>query len=109
MQNIKQQRAGGDVDAALHEMADGLYKAGIMDRTTMREFDQACLAPVRLLTSREIKALRLREKASQAVFATYLNVRADTVAAWEQSKTKPDGTALKLLSLVEQHGLSYIA
>src|SRR5690554_17958 len=109
MQNIKQARTGDDVDAALHEMADGLYKAGIMSRTTMREFHQPCPAPIRSLTSSEIKALRLREKASQSVFATYLNVRADTVAAWEQSKTKPDGTALKLLSLVEQHGLRYIA
>ena len=56
MQNTNQKRAGGDVDAALHELADGLYKAGIMSRTTMREFDQTCPAPIRSLTSREIKA-----------------------------------------------------
>jgi len=35
----------------------------------MREFDELCLTPVRLLNAKEIRALRLRENASQAVFA----------------------------------------
>lgn len=109
MEKVAKRKAKSDIDAALHDMAAGLYKVGIMDRKTMREFDEACLSPIRPLTAQDIKAIRLKEKASQAVFATHLNVRSDTVAAWEQSKTRPDGTALKLLNLVEQHGLSYIA
>lgn len=40
-----------------------------------REFHALCLTPVRPLTPEEIRALRLREAASQAVFARDLNVR----------------------------------
>jgi DNA-binding transcriptional regulator YiaG len=46
-----------------------------MDRTTMRKFDAMCLTPVRPLKPKDIRALRLREGASQAVFARYLNVK----------------------------------
>ena len=47
-----------------HEMAEGLYDAGIIDATTMREFDVLCL-PIEKLSPRQIKRLRLREKVSQ--------------------------------------------
>lgn len=30
----------------LHETAQGLHAAGVMDTTTMREFDALCLPPV---------------------------------------------------------------
>ena len=60
--------------ASIHETAIDLHAAGIMDKQTMRKFDEACLTPVRALTPAEIKALREREGASQAVFARYLNV-----------------------------------
>jgi len=39
----------------------------------MREFDATCLAPVRPMPAADIRALRMREGASQAVFARYLN------------------------------------
>jgi len=60
--------------ASIHETAEGLHAAGVMDKRTMREFDELCLTPVRPLKPKEIRALRLREGASQAVFARYLNV-----------------------------------
>ena len=47
---------------------------GVMDKRTMREFDELCLTPVSPLTADEIRALRLREEISQAVLARYLNV-----------------------------------
>lgn len=31
---------------AIHESAHGLYDAGVIDATTMREFDVLCLPPV---------------------------------------------------------------
>ena len=45
----------------------------------MRAFDVMCLTPVKPLTAAQIRKIRVREKASQAVFARYLNVtdRAD--------------------------------
>jgi putative transcriptional regulator len=35
------------VMASVHETAKGLHSSGIMDKKTMREFDDLCLTPVR--------------------------------------------------------------
>jgi len=35
--------------ATVHETAEGLHEAGIMDKRTMREFDELCLTPVKPL------------------------------------------------------------
>jgi putative transcriptional regulator len=76
-----------------------------MDTTTMREFDALCLPPVRILSAAQIKRLCIRNKASQAVFAAYLNTSPSTVQQWEQGQKKPNGPSLKLLNLIEQKGL----
>ncbi len=95
--------------ASLHETAEGLHAAGIMDKRTMREFDDLCLTPVRPLKPKEIRALRLREGASQAVFARYLNVTTGLVSQWERGDKHPSGSSLKLLTLVAQKGLAAVA
>ena len=46
--------------ASVHETAEGLHAAGVMDKRTMREFDELCLTPVQALKPREIRAFRLR-------------------------------------------------
>jgi putative transcriptional regulator len=89
----------------VHETAKGLHKAGVMDKQTMREFDALCLAPVKNLSAAQIRRIRKRNKASQAVFAAYLNTSPSTVQKWEQGQKKPNGPSLKLLNLVEQKGL----
>jgi len=89
----------------VHETARGLHEAGVMGARTMREFDALCLPRVKNLTAAQIKRLRLKNKASQAVFAAYLNTSASTVQKWEQGRKKPNGPSLKLLSLVQQKGL----
>ena len=91
--------------ASVHETVEGLYGAGVMGKRTMREFDDLCLTPVLPLKSREIRALRLREGASQAVFARYLNVTTGLVSQWERGEKRPQGTSLKLLTLVLKNGL----
>ncbi|MBY0544902.1 MAG: DNA-binding transcriptional regulator [Gammaproteobacteria bacterium] len=93
----------------VHTSANGLYEAGLVDTTTMREFDALCLPPVKNLTPSEIKKIRLREKLSQAVFAMYLNISPSTVKKWETGEKHPSGASLKLLNLVYQHGLSIVA
>jgi putative transcriptional regulator len=95
--------------ASIHETAEGLHVAGIMDKQTMRKFDEACLTPVRPLTAAEIRALREREGASQAVFARYLNVTTGLISQWERGEKHPQGTSLKLLSLVARNGLGTVA
>jgi putative transcriptional regulator len=47
----------------------------------------------------EVRALRERVNASQAVFARYLNVSTRLVQAWEADRRHPEGAALRLLEL----------
>jgi len=95
--------------ASIHETAEGLYKAGVMSKLTLREFDELCLTPVRPLPPKKIRQLRLREGASQAVFARYLNVSTGLISQWERGQKRPQGASLKLLNLVAQKGLNSVA
>ncbi len=95
--------------AAVHEAAIGLAEAGLMSKRTMRKFDEMCLTPVRDMTPDDIRALRLREQASQAVFARHLNVTTGLVSQWERGEKRPRGAALKLLTLVAKNGLGAVA
>lgn len=98
-----------DALAAVHETALGLHEAGVMDKRTLKEFDALCLTPVEELTPEEIRQIRLREKASQAVFARYLNVTTGLVSQWERGEKRPRGASLKLLTLVARKGLQAVA
>ena len=95
--------------AAVHETAHGLAEAGVVAKRTMRAFDDMCLTPVEEMTPQEIRALRMRENASQAVFARYLNVTASLVSQWERGEKRPRGASLKLLALVAKNGLGAVA
>lgn len=95
--------------ASVHETAEGLHDAGVMDKRTLRKFDELCLTPVKPLQPEEIRALRLRERASQAVFARHLNVTTGLVSQWERGEKHPQGASLKLLSLIAKNGLEAIA
>jgi putative transcriptional regulator len=90
-------------------MARGLYELGALDTKTMREFRLFRVEEPKLYTAYEIKRLRLKEKASQAVFAAYLNTSVSTVQKWEIGDKKPSGSALKLLDLVDRKGLKALA
>ena len=92
----------------VHEGARDLHKAGLIDEMTLREFDALCLPPVKEYTAAQIRRLRTRNRASQAVFAAYLNTSKSTVQKWEQGQKKPNGPSLKLLNLVEQKGLQVL-
>jgi len=89
----------------IHASVSGLYDAGITDAKTMRQFDALCLPEVQSLTPRQIKQLRLKNKASQSVFAKYLNLSTSTVHQWEKGEKYPRGASLKLLNLVANKGL----
>lgn len=100
---------GKTLKEAIHETAKGLHKAGVMSEQTMREFDALCLPPIKHYTPKQIKRLRTQNKVSQAVFAAYLNTTPSTIQKWEQGQKKPSNLALKLLSLIDRHGLSLLA
>ena len=95
--------------AAVHETASGLHEAGVMDKRTLRRFDELCLTPVRPIGPDEIRALREHERVSQAVLARHLNVTTGLVSQWERGEKRPAGPSLKLLTLVREKGLAAIA
>jgi len=97
-----------EVFAAIHETAEALHAHGVINKTTMREFDESCLAPVQAITPDEIRAIREREKLSQPVFARYLNVSKNLVSDWERGVKKPGGPALRLLSIVQRKGFDIV-
>ena len=89
----------------IHEGAQDLRKAGVMDDVTLREFDALCLPAVRKYTPAEIKRIRLRTRTSQGVFAHYLNTSIYTVQKREQGSNKPNRPSMKLLDIVDRKGL----
>jgi putative transcriptional regulator len=97
------------ITEVVHETIKGWHKIGLVDQITMHEFDALCLPKIKQLGPKEIKKIRAREKISQPVLAIYLNVSPYTVKNWEQGTKRPTGSALKLLNLVEEKGLSAIA
>lgn len=98
-----------DVLGAVHEAASDLHDAGVMTKRTLRRFDALCLTPVEPLDAEAIRALRERERVSQAVLARHLNVTTGLVSQWERGEKRPSGASLKLLTLARQNGLAAIA
>jgi putative transcriptional regulator len=98
-----------DIFAAIHETVSDLHEAGLVDKRTMRRFDESCLTPVSNLSPDEIKAIRVKSQVSQSVFAHYLNVSPGVISQWERGEKHPAGTSLKLLVIVRNKGLEAIA
>lgn len=97
-----------DAFEAIHSAVSDMHRAGTIDKATMREFDETCLAAPPRLEPAQIKELRERNRVSQPVFARYLNTSASTVEKWETGVNRPNGAALKLLAVVQKHGLEVL-
>lgn len=98
----------GDTFATVHRLITGLYEAGVVDKATMRKFDEMCLTPVRPMEAKDIRDLREEAGVSQAVLARVLNVTTHAVGQWERGEKKPSGPSLKLLALLREKGLSAV-
>ncbi|MBY3467889.1 DNA-binding transcriptional regulator [Rhizobium laguerreae] len=86
-----------DAFEAIHTPAKAMHEIGTIDKETMRSFDDSCLVSPRALGH-----------VSQPVFARYLNTSLSTVQKWESGAKRPSGIALKLLSIVQKHGLQVL-
>jgi putative transcriptional regulator len=82
-----------EIAGAVHEMISDAHDSGVVSRTTLRSFNESCLAPAPVLAGEEIKAIREREHVSQPVFAAYLNVSRNLVSDWERGVKRPGGPA----------------
>jgi len=47
--------------ASIHETAEGLHGASLMEKLTMRKFDEMCLTPIPCLKTKQIRARRCPE------------------------------------------------
>lgn len=97
-----------DAFEAIHSAASALHAAGIIDKTTMRQFDAACLS-VREITAQDVKRIREASNVSQEVFAHYLGTNKSTVQKWESAGNRPSAMAQRLLQAVDKHGLDILA
>jgi putative transcriptional regulator len=82
-----------------------MLKVGAINETTVRSFDASCLAVPPNLNPQQIKKLRQRLRVSQPLFGRYLNTSESTVEKWETGAKQPSDMALKLLAVVQKHGL----
>ncbi len=98
-----------DAFEAIHSTVAGMYKAGTVDKETMRSFDESCLTVPDSIEPAQIKSIRESQHVSQPVFARYLNTSESTVEKWEAGVKKPSGMAIKLLMIVQKHGLKMLA
>ena len=94
---------------AIHSSASAMFKVGAIDKATMRTFDKSCLTPPRKIAPTQIRRIRESQRVSQPVFARYLNTSESTIEKWETGAKKPSGMALKLLTIVQKHGLKMLA
>ncbi len=97
-----------DAFEAIHSAARGLHRAGTIDKATLRDFDETCLAALAAIAPEDIKRIREGAHVSQPVFARYVNTSESTVQKWEAGTKRPSGMALKLLAVVEKHGLKVL-
>lgn len=93
---------------AIHSAASGLRGVNAINQETMRQFDASCLTAIDDLQPDEIKSLRNGFNVSQSVFAKYLNTSVSTIQKWEAGIKRPSGLSLKLLSVVQKHGLKVL-
>ena len=59
--------------------------------------------PPKRISPREIRQIRHALKASQSIFAVYLNVSPNAVRSWEQGTRRPQQAALKLLAIAKKN------
>ena len=97
-----------DAFTAIHSAAKGLHRVGAINKTTMREYDELCLDSISEFNATEIKRIREHAHVSQPVFARYLNTSESTIQKWESGQKRPRGMALRLLHIVEKHGLEVL-
>lgn len=106
---MMKQKYKSDAFEAIHSSASAMYRLGAINKATMRDFDLSCLSVPLAFEPKEIKQLRQANNVSQPIFARYLNTSESTIEKWETGAKRPSGMALKLLNIVQKHGLSVLS
>jgi len=94
-----------NVQDTINDIAHGLHSADLIDMKTLRNLTDDDLPVLVEYTGEEIYQLRKKQKLSQTVFAKYLNISPAMIRSLEQGKRHAHGAILKLLNIVERHGI----
>jgi putative transcriptional regulator len=105
----KKNKYKSDAFEAIHSSVKGMFRVERYRQGDDAGFDESCLSVPTPLEPRRIKKIRESQHVSQPVFARYLNTSESTVEKWESGAKRPSGMALKLLDIVEKHGLKILA
>ncbi|NHZ33683.1 helix-turn-helix domain-containing protein [Massilia sp. CCM 8692] len=97
-----------DAFEAIHGAAAALHAVGVIDKKTMREFDESCFSPPSL-TARDVLRIRNKENLSQEVLARYMGITKSTVVKWESAYNIPSPMAQRLLKVIDEQGIDAIA
>ena len=95
----------------MRELVEGmqaLKRIGVVNGTTMREFEEDLLGPAPDYSAKKIFQLREKYDVSQSVFAALLNVSLSTIQKWEQGQKEPSSAANRLLQVVDDYGLGVL-
>ena len=77
----------------------------LTNHTTLKQINDLLIPKITDLSPRQIASLREREGVSQSVVAVCLGVTASTVRSWEGGFRTPSKSSLRLLQLLDKHGL----
>ena len=72
-------RFKSDASEAIHSAASGLFRAKLIDKKTMREYDELCIEEPPHYEAKDVARIRKSANVSQSVFAHYLNTSPSTV------------------------------
>lgn len=94
-----------NIQNTINDIAHGLHSANIIDIKTLRDLTDEDLPVVIEYTGEDIQQIRMRQNVSQSVFAKYLNISPAMIKSLEQGQRHAHGAILKLLNIVERHGI----
>lgn len=98
------------ITAEMLEMALLMSKHAVLSAQDLASMRALCTPPP-LYSPKRVAQIRMKKaKMSQAVFASFLNVRPSTVQKWESpaSGKHPGGAAAKLLQLIDTKGIEVL-
>lgn len=89
-------------------MAQGYNKPGVVKDETLASINAAVEArnipEVRLMTSDQIKEVRIRYSLSQAALAMITGMSVESVSKWERNESKPNKAALRIINIIDIKG-----
>lgn len=94
----------------LLEFAQEMEAVGVTDDSTARRIEsrlkakelKAKFSLPKPMTGEDIKRIREQNNLSQSSLALILNMTKESVSKWERGEIKPNGAALRLLTMIDE-------